>query len=378
MAAVEEAAVGVPAEESVSLRPGSGPWRVFWRHFRRSPMAVAGGVLLVAFYAAAVFAPFLAPYDMVSQDRTVFYHPPTPIHLRAADGSWHAPFVYGTHLADRLRIRYEPDTSVRYPVKLFNHGAPYNLLWIIPTDVHLFGVDPPGRVFLFGSDQFGRDVFSRLLFGGRISLSVGLFGILITYSLGLLFGGIAGYYRGLVDNLLMRLSEVMMSIPALYLILALRAAFPADMRSDVLYLIIILILSLVLWASLARIIRGMVLSIRENEYVTAAEALGMPSLRVIVRHILPNTMSFVIVAATLSVPGYILGEVALSFLGAGIQEPVASWGNMLQQAQSITVLTSFPWILTPGVFIFLTVLAFNFLGDGLRDALDPRKVEGKA
>jgi len=181
-----------------------------------------------------------------------------------------------------------------------------------------------------------------------------------------------------VDNLLMRLSEVMMSVPALYLILALRAAFPTDIRSDLLYLMIILILSLVLWASLARIIRGMVLSIRENEYVTAAEAMGMPAYRVIIRHILPNTASFVIVAATLSVPGYILGEVALSFLGAGIQEPVASWGNMLQQAQSIRVLKSFPWILVPGVFIFLTVLAFNFLGDGLRDALDPKKVEGKA
>jgi len=186
---------------------------------------------------------------------------------------------------------------------------------------------------------------------------------------------IRGYYGRGVDNLLMRLSEVMMSVPALYLILALRAAFPDTIRSDLLYVMIVLILSLVLWASLARIIRGMVLSIRENEFVTAARALGVPSFRIVVRHILPNTASFVIVAATLSVPGYILGEVALSFLGAGIQEPVASWGNMLQQAQSLKVLESFPWILAPGVLIFLTVLAFNFLGDGLRDALDPKRVE---
>jgi peptide/nickel transport system permease protein len=283
-----------------------------------------------------------------------------------------------SELTDPLRIVYEEDTTTRYPIRFLVRGEPHRLLWLIPTDVHLFGVESPGKIFLFGSDQFGRDVFSRLLYGGRISLSVGLFGILITYSLGLLMGGIAGYYGGLVDNVLMRLSEVMMSIPALYLILALRAAFPSNIRSDFLYLMIILILSLVLWASLARIIRGMVLSIRENEYVTAAEAMGMSSLRIIVRHILPNTASFVIVAATLSVPGYILGEVALSFLGAGIQEPVASWGNMLQQAQSIRVLKSFPWILVPGVFIFLTVLAFNFLGDGLRDALDPKKVEGRA
>ncbi len=369
----------LPGEEPVQAPPrtGAGPWHVFWRHFRRSPLAVAGGVLLLVFYLGVLFAPFLAPYGMAEQDRTLFYHPPTPVHLRDADGNWHRPFVYGTRMADRLRTRYEVIEDVRQPVRLFVHGTPYRLLWLIPTDVHLFGVDSPGRIFVFGADQFGRDVFSRLLFGGRISLSVGLFGILITYSLGLLFGGIAGYYGGLTDTLLMRVSEIMMSVPALYLILALRAAFPVDMRSDLLYLIIILILSLVLWASLARIIRGMVLSLRENEYVTAAEALGMSSLRVVTRHILPNTASFVIVAATLSVPGYILGEVALSFLGAGIQEPTASWGNMLQQAQSVTVLTSFPWILTPGVFIFLTVLAFNFLGDGLRDALDPRRVEGK-
>ncbi len=377
MATLEERVSGTGTEGMADAPFRMSPYRVFWRHFRRAQLAVAGGVVLVIFYLTALFAPFVAPYSMETQDRERFFHPPTAIHLQDAQGGWHAPFVYGTRLTDRLRIVYEDDTSRRYPVKLLVRGEPYKLLWFIPTDIHLFGVEPPGKVFLFGADQFGRDVFSRLLFGGRISLSVGLFGIIITYTLGLLFGGIAGYYRGLVDNLLMRLSEIMMSIPALYLILALRAAFPADMRSDVLYLIIILILSLVLWASLARIIRGMVLSLRENEYVTAAEALGMSSLRIIVRHILPNTASFVIVAATLSVPGYILGEVALSFLGAGIQEPVASWGNMLQQAQSIRVLTSFPWILTPGIFIFLTVLAFNFLGDGLRDALDPRKVEGK-
>jgi peptide/nickel transport system permease protein len=276
-----------------------------------------------------------------------------------------------------MRRIYGEDTAEIHPVRMFVKGEPYKLLWVVPTDIHLFGVEGETPIYLLGSDQFGRDILSRLLYGGRISLSVGLFGILISYSLGLLFGGIAGYYGGLTDNLLMRVSEILMSVPALYLILALRAAFPADLRSDVVYLIIILILSLVLWASLARIIRGMTLSIRENEYVTAAEALGVSSIRVITRHILPNTLSFVIVAATLSVPGYILGEVALSFLGAGIQEPIPSWGNMLQQAQNIRVLTRHQWVLAPGVLIFLTVMAFNFLGDGLRDALDPKRVEGR-
>ena len=371
-------APAAPSRVEPSLREpvkGIGPWGLFWRHFRRSHFGVVGSVILILFYAAALFAPFLAPYASELQDRDRFFHPPTPVHFRDAEGGWTRPFVYGTRLADRLRTRYQ-DEPQRYPVRLFVRGSPYKLLWLIPTDVHLFGVDAPGKIYLLGADQFGRDVFSRLLFGGRVSLSVGLLGILITYSLGLVLGGMAGYYRGIVDNLLMRLSEVMMSVPALYLILAMRAAFPADLRSDLTYLIIVLILSLVLWASLARIIRGMVLSLRENEYVLAAEALGVPSFRIILRHILPNTLSFVIVAATLSVPGYILGEVALSFLGAGIQEPVASWGNMLQQAQSVKALTTYPWLLAPGVFIFLTVLAFNFMGDGLRDALDPRKVGG--
>ncbi|RPI56135.1 MAG: ABC transporter permease [Acidobacteria bacterium] len=345
---------------------------------RKSPLAIVGAIVLAIFYLMALFAPFIAPYPQEEMDRAKYFHPPQSLHWVRADGSFSPrPFVREMRVADMGSFEYEEDPSSELPLRFFVRGYPYELLGLVPSNVHLFGVDAPGRVLLFGSDSFGRCVLSRLLYGARISLTVGLVGIAISFTLGLLLGGIAGYFGGFADTVIMRTTELLLSIPSLYLIIALRAVFPLDLPSHQVYLGIVAILAFIGWAGLARVIRGLVLSMRKSDYVTAAEALGFSRLRVIRKHVLPNTMSYVIVAATLSIPGYILGEVILSFLGVGVQEPSASWGNMLNQARSIRALTTFPWLLfVPGTAIFLTVMAFNFLGDGLRDALDPRRVSG--
>jgi peptide/nickel transport system permease protein len=366
-----------PAGATAGASPQS-PWRVFWTQFRKSQVAVVGGIALILLYGLAVFAPFVAPYREDAMDRDRFFHPPMRPHFVDAHGSFHLwPFVYATHVENQARFTYAEDRTRALPIHLLVNGSPYRLFGMIPTRRHFVGVDDPGRLFLLGTDGLGRDVFSRLLFGAQISLTVGLVGIAISFTIGLLLGGISGYFGGWIDSVIMRATELLLSIPGLYLLIALRAIFPTDLPSQQVYLGIVVILAFIGWATLARVIRGMVLSIRRQEYVAAAEALGMSRLRIIARHILPNTMSFVIVAATISIPGYILGEVVLSFIGLGVQEPAASWGNMLSQARSLRVLTSFPWMLfAPGTAIFVTVLAFNFLGDGLRDALDPRRVLG--
>lgn len=365
-----------PRGPELDVAPPQSPGRMFWRSIRRTPIAIVSGCMLGVFYLMAMFAPFLAPYSQEEMDRDRFFHPPQPLHWVDAGGRFHLmPYIHPMQVG--AGFVYAEDRAVEVPVRLFAKGQPYRLFGVIPTDRHLFGVDAPHRIYLLGTDPFGRDVLSRLLFGGQISLTVGLVGIAITFTFGMLLGGISGYFGGWIDTGIMRFTELLLSIPGLYLLIALRQIFPSDMPSTQVYLGIIAILSFIGWAGLARIIRGMVLSIKRQEFVTAAEALGVGRMQIITRHILPNTMSFVIVAATISVPAYILGEVVLSFLGVGVQEPAASWGNMLNQARSLRVLSSFPWLLwAPGVAIFLTVLAWNFLGDGLRDALDPRKVQG--
>ena len=360
-------------KETEALSPQS-PSVVFWSQMKKSPLAIAGGALLTVFYLLALFAPFIAPYPQEAMDRQHYFHPPQRLHWIHADGHFSLrPFVRSTSLADRETFLYQEDLSKELPLQFFAKGSDYLLFGLVPAERHLFAVEAPARAVLLGTDSFGRDVLSRLLYGSQISLTVGLVGIAISFTLGLLLGGMAGYFGGIADTIIMRVTELLLSIPSLYLIIALRAVFPVDLPSRQIYLGIVGILAFIGWAALARVIRGLVLSMRKSDFVAAAEALGFSRFRIIARHVLPNTMSYVIVAATLSIPGYILGEVVLSFLGVGVQEPSASWGNMLNQARSIRALTSFPWLLlVPGVAIFLTVMAFNFLGDGLRDALDVR------
>jgi peptide/nickel transport system permease protein len=372
------AGVGAPRPNEDEVIAPQSPGVVFWTQMKKSPLAIAGGAVLLFFYLLALFAPFVAPYPQEEMDRAKYFHPPQSLRWLRADGSFSLrPFIREMRLIDVGSFEYQEDRSSELPLRFFVRGYAYELFGAIPSNVHLYGVDPPGRVLLFGSDSFGRDVLSRLLYGAQISLTVGVVGIAISFTLGMLLGGIAGYFGGLADTIIMRVTELLLSIPSLYLIIALRAVFPIDLPSRQVYLGIVAILAFIGWAGLARVIRGLVLSMRKSDYVTAAEALGFSRLRVIARHVLPNTMSYVIVAATLSIPGYILGEVVLSFLGVGVQEPSASWGNMLNQARSIRALTTFPWLLlVPGMAIFMTVMAFNFLGDGLRDALDPRRVTG--
>ncbi len=343
------------------------------KYIKKNKLAYLSLYILGILYFLAVFADFFAPYPYDIQHRDTPYHPPTQIHFFDKQGKFNLrPFVYEYTLVDPVFKVYKINYEKRYPIKFFVKGEKHYLLGIIPTTVHLFGVEKPGKIFLLGADHLGRDIFSRLLYGARVSLSIGIVGVLLSFTIGAIIGGISGYFGGKVDNILMRLSEIIMSFPGFYLMLALRAVFPITLSSVQVYFLIVIILSFIGWAGLARIIRGMVLSIREQEFVLAARSYGASSLRIILKHILPNTFSYLLIAATLSIPGYILGESALSLLGLGIQEPYASWGNMLSSARSISAISSYPWILAPGIAIFITILAFNLLGDALRDALDPK------
>ena len=331
-------------------------------------------IVLAVIYFALFFADFIAPYTKDFSDRTMAYVPPSKVFTVDENGKFSRPYTYN-YIREfdpvNLQIKYNLDRSQKHYIKFFAKGQAYKFLGIIPMKRHLFTTDDAGRIFILGTDINGRDVFSRLLFGGRISMTIGFLALFVLFPIGLLYGGISGYFGGKIDSFMMRFAEAVMSIPSFYLLIILASILPSGMTSTQRFLLIVIILALIGWAGFARVIRGMVLSIKSREYIQAAKSIGASRMRIIIRHILPQTASFVIVAMTLSVPSYILSESGLSFLGLGIQQPDASWGNMLKEAQEFTNILYRPWLLTPGFLIFVSVLAFNVIGDTIRDILDP-------
>jgi peptide/nickel transport system permease protein len=368
----------------------------WWQRLNKNPLARSGAIVLFCFYLAVIGADFIAPYNPYDSQPNGSLLPPTQIHWVSPSGQFIGPHVYPTTQGDTNLETGERkiiiDQTKPSPLRLFVTGTKYQLFnlsislppkWqevtIIPgisLNWHLFGVIGDAKLNILGTDEQGRDQFSRLLHGGRISMFIGIFGIIITYPLALLIGGISGYFGGIIDSIIMRLAEVLMTFPSIYLLVALSSILSPKLTSTQRFLLIIVITSVISWAGLARIIRGQVLSIKELEFVQAARVMGGNPIYIIVRHVLPQTATYIIISATLTIPSFIGAEAVLSLIGLGIQQPDPSWGNMLSLASNASILVLQPWlILPPAILIIITVLSFNVLGDGLRDALDPRSVQ---
>ena len=360
----------------------ASPRQLIWQRFKRHRLAMASVIFLVLVYLMAGFCEFVAPYGTETRNVKAINAPPMTIRFIDKRGQISLrPFVYGYDMyinPDTWVREYTENSELHYPIYFFSRGERYRLWGLVDTDLHLFTAGNNGYVHFFGTDQLGRDLFSRVFYGARISLSIGIVGVVLTLFLGVLFGGVAGYIGGIVDRLVQRIIEVLQSLPTLPLWMALSAALPVAWSSIGVYFGITIILSLFGWPVLARQVRGRFLALREEDFVISARLLGASRIRIIFKHMLPSFTSHTITTATLAIPGMILGETALSFLGIGLRSPVVSWGVLMQQAQNYQVIVMTPWLLIPGLFVVLTVMAFNFLGDGLRDAIDPYSTNREA
>ena len=364
-------AAAADAPRAAGARYAASQWRLMWRKFVRNRAAIVGGIVILCFYLVALTGDFVAPYALDTRHRNHIYMPPQRIHF-FHDGRFQ-PFVYAVERSiDRNTLRkiYEPDRERIIPLRFFAAGEPYKLFGLFESDIHLFQVDE-GVVCLLGTDRQGRDMLTRIIKGSQISLAIGLVGVALSLFLGSVLGVASGYYGGVIDNLIQRVIELMRSFPSIPLWMALSAALPPHWPQLRIYFAVTLILSLIGWTWLARQLRGKVLSLRQEDFVLAAKMAGAGDRRVIFKHLIPATLGHIIVVSTLAMPAMILGETALSFLGLGLQPPLTSWGVLLQEAQNIQSIAIYPWVFTPAIFIAVAILAFNFLGDGMRDAADP-------